>query len=314
MIETNKKVLILSYIKLIITVFIWGGVYHVAKYTVGNADIYTISFVRYLFASIILLIMYFANGKHKTNKFNKAQWTILLWTGFIGIFLYNILFFSAELMLPAVIVAILYACTPCLTVLLNRIIFKYKIKFSAYVGIIVAFCGTIIVIITSQKSASSNMLESHATIIFGRVCAVLASVAMALYNILNRKASNMKIDPLTITTASSVIGAIFLFVTYLFLGEHLSSLLHKTPYFWFSMFYLIIFSTVLCYKWYSDAIKHIGVGQTAIFLNGVPLSAVLIDIFFGDNPINYVVILAGAVIVLGVLMTNLSVNAKRKYT
>ena len=69
-----------------------------------------------------------------------------------------------------------------------------------------------------------------------------------------------------------------------------------------------VLATVLCYKWYSDAIHEIGVARTVIFQSGVPVSAVSIGLTFLGERMQVLVVVAGAVVVNGVLITNMALN------
>lgn len=301
-----------GYLKLFGVIVIWGGVYHVAKFLVQDTDVYTVAFIRFISAAIVLLMLYYKKHKYISIVRPRNQWWLLFWIGFVGIFLYNILFFTAETLIPANNVAILYAVTPCIIVLLSTIFLKNKVSMLGYLGIAIALFGTIGVISLSESSCAGKFLCSSLLthLSLGQIIAFLASVSMAIYSILNKKAAHMNLDSLCITTFSTVFGAICLFITYLIFGEPAHNLLHKPLTFWLAMFYISIFATVIGYKWYSDAINNLGVGQTAVFLNGVPLCAVLIGVVFLGQSLSAGMMVFGLVVISGVLITNYAGNKK----
>ena len=318
--------MIISYAKLIATILIWGGVYHVAKFLVGEVDVYTVSFVRFFLASSVLLLMYFAYGRKSISvmAINKQQWWLLLCSGGVGIFLYNLFFFNAERLIAANNVVVIYSFTPCLTVILCKMVFKTKVSFLAWCGIGIALFGTIMAVAfastdsppasvmspltKSVKILGYNASDSYLRQIVGEACAVAAAICMAIFNIINKKASAAALDTLTITTFSSLFGGIMLAVCYSFYGEPIAKVVLMPWSFWWAMGYTAILATVFCYKWYSDAIKDIGVGQTAIFLNGVSLSTILIGVVVLHQPVHYFILIAGGLIVCGVLITNIAVT------
>ncbi|MCC2624616.1 MAG: hypothetical protein K0R14_489 [Burkholderiales bacterium] len=308
---TNKKSL--AYIKLIAVILIWAGVYHVAKYLVNSTDAFTIAFLRFLIASIILLGIYFAKHGVK-GAFVKpdSHWVMLWLIGLIGIFSYNLFFFGAESLISANKVAIFFAFSPCITVILNRIILKEKIFPLAYVGIVIALLGTIGVINTSQKTdpAYVCLTDIHPKH-WGEFLAILSAFAMAGYNVLNKKASRLGLDALTITTFSSLIGTLFLFITFVLFGGKVIDIIHKPLQFWVAMLYISILATVVGYKWYSNAICELGVGQASIFQNSIPFVTVLIGVAVLGNTISPDVILSGIVIIIGVILTNITTFKKR---
>ncbi|MCC2645497.1 MAG: hypothetical protein K0R94_1275, partial [Burkholderiales bacterium] len=241
----NKK--FLAYIKLITVVLIWAGVYHVAKYLAANTDAFTLSFLRFFIASSILLLLYFReHGVQKIFTIAESQWSVLWLIGLIGVFGYNILFFGAESIISANDVAIFFAFSPCLTVIFNKLILKHQIRPLAYLGIAIALLGTIGVITLSHKAVPEyTCLATSRLIPWGQILAILTAFAMALYNVLNKKACYLGLDALTITTFSALIGTIFLFISFLLFGGKMAELIHKPFAFWAAMAYISILATVI---------------------------------------------------------------------
>jgi len=65
---------------------------------------------------------------------------------------------------------------------------------------------------------------------------------------------------------------------------------------WASLFYLGFFGTVLGFFWYYEGIQKIGPMKAGIFINFVPVSAIILSYFILKEPITKS-ILAGAVLV-----------------
>ena len=136
-----------AYLKLVLAIVAWAGVYHSANYLVKTLDPYTTAFVRYFIASIILLlIVKVKRGKIVDLPLFKANWLLLLNIGIIGIGLYNIAFFGAEQRLSPQMVVLIFSFSPCLTALLASIIMKQRLGIGGYLGLLIALSGTIGVI------------------------------------------------------------------------------------------------------------------------------------------------------------------------
>jgi drug/metabolite transporter (DMT)-like permease len=298
----------LIYFKLLTVVFIWGSLFHVAKFLVQGSDVFTVSFVRFVTSAVVLLFLCYRKYGTRAFKQDKTSWLLLFAMGVTGVFLYNLFFFGAEALIPVNQMAILFAFVPCVTVFLGTIFLKSKLNFAGYIGIFTALAGAIMVLSLSEPECGQvfcTNLFQH--LVLGQILAILAVVAMASYNIFNRKASMVGLDALTITTFSSLFGALLLFVSYLHFGAPVQTLLHKSWSFWTGILYFALFATALSYHWYSEAIKVLGVGKTAVFLNGVPFSAILIGVVLGDK-ISVAEFMAGVMIVLGVLLTNFATS------
>lgn len=309
-----KNTKILAYIKLTVVILVWGSVYHVAKFLVMETDVYTVAFLRFISAALVLLGLYYRQNRHFNLVRPRHHWWLLFWIGVVGVFGYNVLFFTAETLILANNVAILYAITPCIIILLGKIFLKNSVSILSYLGIIIALLGTIGVIIISEPSCQGKFLCKSllTTLSLGQMVALGASFAMATYSVLNKKASHINLDPLCITTFSTVFGTLCLFITFLLFGDPVSNLLHKSWIFWLSLFYVSIFATVIGYKWYADAIHNLGVGQTAVFLNGVPLSAILIGVILLQQKMSPSMTILGMIVILGVVITNYAENKTQK--
>ncbi|MDQ5920863.1 MAG: hypothetical protein QG673_919 [Pseudomonadota bacterium] len=306
--NANKK---LAYLKLALAIFAWGGVYHTANYMVKQMAPVDIAFLRYLIASVILIV-----ALHKKRgmiidltKF-KANWLLLVSIGFFGVGLYNLAFFAAETSISANMIAIIFSVTPCLSAFLASIVFKQRVTVFGYIGMVIAICGTIGVIILSEP-ACEPALSLHSfihNISLGELYALATSILFAIYSILNKKATIQKIDSLTIIACAAVFGTISLFIFALVLGN-LSSIWHNNSIeFWLALLYTSIIGSVYAYFWFSEALAVLGVAKVAVFCNGVPLATVLIGVVLFKQPISLNVVICGMIIIAGVLLTNFVMN------
>mgnify|MGYP000288919529 FL=1 len=73
---------------------------------------------------------------------------------------------------------------------------------------------------------------------------------------------------------------------------------------WFSLFYLGVFGTVLGFVWYYEGIKKIGPSKASLFINFVPISAILLAFLFLDEPLTISLLAGAAMVSLGGYLTN----------
>jgi drug/metabolite transporter (DMT)-like permease len=305
-IDTKKTI---GYLKLLIVVSIWGGTYHVAKYMIEYADIFTVSYLRFLVASTILVIMlYRKNGWAGFTSKPKHHWFLLFMVGFVGIFLYNMGFLGAETLISPNTVATIFAFTPCLAVLLSVIFLKQKLNLLGYFGIIIALAGVLAIIKFTGGDCGKVFCSDGIEVTLGEWLALLSAFSMAVYNILNKLAAKQDMNPLTVTTFGAVFGTICLGIAFLIYGKNLNYLYNVPWLFWLALIYLSVFATVICYKWYSEAIHEIGVAKTVVFQSGVPVAAIFIGITFAGDTLSNGVFVAGVVVIFGVLTTNMALN------
>lgn len=307
---TNKAYT--AHLKLILAMFFWSGTYHAAKYVVDALDIYTASAIRWGMASAIFMALLLM--KHKPSfvftQF-KRHWLLIIGIGFFSICLYSILFFAAEGLLPGNLVAIIMSLTPCLTVIFSRFFLKERPNLLTAIGIIIAFCGTIFAINLSEFGCGdlwcSDLLHS---LNYGMLVAFFMTFAMAAYGLLFKKATNAGADTLTITALSSVAGAIFLLIIAAFEGNYMMvTFLSLND--WLAMLYLVIFGSVIGYKWYSEGIKAVKLNQAIVFINTIPILSIIIGVLFFNAHVTGLFVASAVVVVIGVIITDRSLRGIR---
>ncbi|MDD3266864.1 MAG: DMT family transporter [Burkholderiales bacterium] len=297
-----------AYIKLIIAIIGWAGVYHSAHYLAHHSDIYGLAFIRYFLASVILVsIIWFKRGYLIKITDFKKHYKILILLGTFGIGIYNIGFFIAESHLPASKIALIIAFTPCVSSLMSSFYFRQKLGIYAYIGMIIALLGTVGVINYGNASCGRYWCNFFEHLSTGEIAALSLCITTSLFNIMSRIASQNGIDSLTITAFAAIFGDIILFFSMLLFGN-IHSVIYNNSEYWILMTYTVLIGSVLCYFWYSEAIAKLGVSRISVFLNGIPFTAVLIDIIFFKHAIHLPVIISGMVIIFGVIMTNRAIS------
>ena len=78
---------------------------------------------------------------------------------------------------------------------------------------------------------------------------------------------------------------------------------------WSGIVFLGVFGTALAFTWYSQAIARIGTTKAAAFINLVPLFAVVLGALLLDERIGGAVLAGGALVMVGVFLTNRAANA-----
>jgi drug/metabolite transporter (DMT)-like permease len=117
------------------------------------------------------------------------------------------------------------------------------------------------------------------------------------------KAVMDRLSPLAAVSYSSVIGTFFLFFPAFFEGA-MKNFRHYFLVDWVSMFYLGFFGTVIGFVWYYEGIKKIGPMKASLFINFVPISAVVMAFFILDEPITLSLLIGTLLVCSGVYLTN----------
>ncbi len=112
-----------------------------------------------------------------------------------------------------------------------------------------------------------------------------------------------QLSPLVATTYACLIGTIALFFSALSEGI-LQQFFQINLVTWLVIWYLGFLSSALGFIWYSEGVRTIGPAKAAIFINLVPVSAILLAAVVLQEEITLSLLVGGTLVVIGVLLTN----------
>lgn len=284
------------YLKLILTTIFWGGTFIAGRFIAGKVDPYAAAFLRFLIASVFLIILT-VKIEGRLPSVNLSKLFVIILLGLTGIFSYNIFFFSGLKHIQANQASLIIATNPIFISLCSALFFREKISFLKGLGLCLSVTGALIVISDGNLMSILEMgLGKGQLLIFGCVASWVA------YSILGKLAMN-DLSPITSVCYSSVAGTILLFFPACFRGLF-NQTAHYLPLEWASFFYLGFFGTVLGFFWYYEGIKAIGPMKAGIFINFVPVSAIILSFLILGETLSLSLGIGAAFIIAGVYITN----------
>ncbi|ACN13635.1 conserved hypothetical protein [Desulforapulum autotrophicum HRM2] len=296
----------MTYLKLLLTAIFWGGTFIAGKFLAGDVNPLDAAFVRFAIASIFLLVI----TRKLEGRLPRIQAKLILpliLLGATGVFAYNILFFSAFHHINAGKAALIIATNPILISLLSALLFKERLDLIKGAGIIMSVTGAMVVISNGHLTdLVSYEIGRGELLIYGCVASWVA------YSLIGKSVMG-SLSPLASVCYSSVIGTVFLGIVSIFKGD-LTTMGAWSIIDWFSLFYLGFFGTVLGFLWYYEGIREIGPMKASVFINFVPISAILFAWLILGEPVTASLLVGAALVVSGVYSTNASGIIKRYLT
>ncbi len=278
------------------TALFWGGTFIAGKLLAQSVDPSSAAFLRFSIASVFLLYMTFKiEGCLPKLKFKQLPIVIAL--GFTGIFSYNLFFFSGLNHIQANQASLIIACNPIFISIFAIFIFKEDFNLIKGLGLILSVLGALIVI---SKGNLFNIVKlgvgKGEMLIFGCV------ISWVAYSILGKKAMN-DFSPITSVTYSSIAGTLMLLFPAISNGmaDHITS---YSLIDWSSLFYLGFFGTALGFLWYYEGINQIGPLKAGMFINFVPISAIISAFFILKEPLTTSLSIGALFVITGVYLTN----------
>ena len=158
----------------IITIIFWALAFVFTRLGLQYFDVYSLSFLRYLVASITLLVIICFI---KINRPKKEDLFSFILSGALGFFLYVILFNKGTALVSAATSSIIIATVPVFTALLATFFYKEKLKIYQWIAIGIEFMG---ILVLTLMNGSFSINE-------GVLWLLIAALCLASYNILQRK-------------------------------------------------------------------------------------------------------------------------------
>ena len=285
----------LIYVKLLLTAIFWGGTFVAGRSLAQNVGPFSAAFFRFVVASIFLVfITWKVEGKIPVLR--KRQILPILLLGMTGVFCYNLFFFKGLKLIEASRAAIIIANNPVLIALFSTVFFKEKLNALKVTGIIISVTGAVIAI------TRGDVLEIlHGNLGLGEFYIFLCVLSWVIFSLLG-KAVMVDLSPLASVTYSIIIGTILLFVPALM--EGLVDCIYYSISDWWNIFYLGFFGTVLGFVWFYEGINQIGPTKAGLFINFVPISAILLAFLILGEPLTLSLLIGTLLVSAGVYLTN----------
>lgn len=288
----------LIYLKLVLTMVIWGGTFIAGRMAVRESGVFSIAFLRFAIAALFLFGISLHQGQG-FPKLTRQNWVGILLLGLTGIFAYNAFFLGGLKLLPASRASLIVALNPIAIAITSAIAFREPLSKLKILGILTSLLGVAIII---SKGHPIELLQTGISLgdflLFGCVA------SWVTYTLIGKQVLKT-VSNLTATTYSCLIGCLLLFPIALQEGL-LSDLSRLSLMAWGSTIYMGAFGTVVAFLWYSEGIRTLGASRTAIFTNLVPTSAVLMGVIGLGEPLTAAIAIGGTLVISGVLCTNLA--------
>jgi drug/metabolite transporter (DMT)-like permease len=284
------------YVKLVLTSVFWGGTFIAGRKLAFEVQPFSGAFLRFFVASIFLTAIAARVEKGLTRPVRKHLFLLFL-MGMTGIFLYNVLFLKGLKLIEAGRASILIANNPIFIALMSALVFRERLNLLKILGILISVAGAVTVI-----TRGDFLTGIGAGFGWGEVCILGCVVSWVAYSLLG-KSVMIDLTPLAAVTCSSVIGTICLFPTAVIEGLFESRAYSFQA--WMSIFYLGVFGTVLGFLWYYEGIKRIGAVRAGLFINFVPVSAVILAFLVLGEPLTFSLLVGAVLVSSGVYLTTL---------
>ena len=276
---------------MVCSAFFWAGAFIAGKYTVPYIPTYTLTFLRFFYATIIL---YFVMKWMKVDfALQKDKVPVYLFTGIVGMFGYHVLFFTALKYTTAINSSMIAATNPMVTTLLAFFFLRSRLRPRQIFGILLSFIGVLMTI----TGADLDLLRRF-SFNAGDLWMLAAVAAWAAYSVFS-KSKGKGIPPVVLTYYSFLVCTIVL-IPFVIMEKPWEFLVSIPASAHMAVLYMSVFPSVIGYLVQQMAIKEIGPSRASIFVNLVPVFSIILAVLILGETLEPVKLLTAAMIIAGV--------------
>lgn len=288
------------YLLMLLVPLFWGGAFVTAKHVITEVPPLVAATLRFGIAGIILVTIITVQQEWHWHVI-RDRWKGLIFIGFIGIFGYNALFFTALKHTSATNGALIIAAMPVFTMLGAVMLGKEKMNNKTGAGLTLSMIGVIIVIVKGSLSALFSLSFNLGDLLF--VGALLCGVIYALMG-----ESLIKGIPVMLSnTIMMLSGATFLAISTIFEGgwEQVANMSAQS---WIEMFYMVLCGTLIGYVIFNKGVEKLGGSKASLYLNLTPIVATLLAVIMYGSSITLIQIIGMVMVLVGVYIATNKTN------
>ncbi|MFT4728824.1 MAG: drug/metabolite transporter (DMT)-like permease [Granulosicoccus sp.] len=264
-----------AYLVLVVAPLLWGGNAVAGRFAVGQWEPFTVTSVRWLCATVLLLP--FAWGPLKKDwPVIKKNWLTLFLLGSVGMSGFTLLMYWALNYTTAINVSIEQASMPVLIMMANFFIMSQRVRWLQIAGLLLTLFGVLIATTAGEPLTffSEGLNRGDAIMLFA--CVFYAGYTFGL----RWRPDIHWLSFLIVIAASAFV------MTIPFVSWELSQKPFVLPGTngWLVLLYVIIFPTFVSQLCYARGVQLLGSNRAGLFLNLVPIfGSVLAVLILGES-------------------------------
>ncbi len=274
-----------------VVVLIWGANFIVMKAAFRELPPLAFNAVRMTVAAVLMGGIWLV--RERQRKMPRSDWLRLAGVGLLGNTCYQVLFAIGLDLTTSAISSLLIGTIPIWTALLAMVLGWERISTRTWLGIALAVGGVILITLSSPQGDSSPQ-----DLLVGNLLTLGAAICWAGYTVLSKRLLE-RYSALRVSAVGLVLGVPGLWP---FALPHLLSVDWRalSPWVYGSIFYTSCFPIALAYLIWSYSIQQLGAARTAVFNNIVPVVTFALASFVLHEPITWLHMLGGAIVLGGV--------------
>ena len=273
-------------------VFLWGSSFSAMRIVLQDLNPFAAMFCR-LFIALVFIIP--ISVKMFPKSYQKGDWKILLPMVLFQPCLYFLFESNALTFTTSSQAGIISACLPLMVAVAAFFFLSESMNARTIIGLILSISG--VVLLTLFQSDQANASRP----VLGNLLEVFAMASACANMILIKKLSS-RYDTWSLTGMQIIAGTLFFLpgIRYISIAD---------PSIWTVKLILLLFYLGICVSFFSFGlynwgISKIGASRASIFINLIPVTAILLGWLFLGETLNPKQIIATIIVIFGVFLSN----------
>lgn len=292
------------HVALVAVVFMWGGVFIANSKLLAKMDAAQVVTIRFSLISVAFIGIFIASPSLRP-RLSRKQTGVLLIAGALAVPGAQLPIVEGQKYLSPALVAVFVTLAPIWAAVISTIYLKERFKPLQSIGFILAFGGSVIVILTGTGDGDLTVDNR-----WGAALAMLTPICWAAYTVISKPLTT-QLPPITAVGTSVIAGSLLMFPLY----PHAVSAFGGLDYSdWLWILYLMFAGTLITYWIWFRALAVLSASKTSAYMYGVPLAALVWSwAVFGEVP-SIVALSGGGAMILGVVMTQWGGRLRRTHS
>jgi len=288
-----------TYILVILSMLFWGMSFVWSKIVLNYYDPITTVLLRLIISSAIMFLGLWLFKR--LQKIKPEDYKLFLLSALFNPFLY---FLGENYGLKnssPTVTAVIIATIPVFTPIVAYFILKERLTKLNIFGLVISFFGVLFMLVNRDYSLSASPE--------GIAWLSMAVFSAVIYSIFLKKLA-VKYDAFIIIATQNLIGAIF-FLPLFFIFDY-QNFIQVVPTFELisSLLLLAIFASSLAFVFFAISAREIGISKTNLFTNLIPVFTAIFSYFILDEIFGMRKVAGMAIVIFGVLLTQLNRDSK----
>lgn len=301
----NRRQLLSVHLPLLLTAMFWGTNFVALKRILLTLTVADTVVVRSMLAALCNVVMLVILRRANVPILRRDVPRIVL-VAVLGGVLTPIPAVLSQRYVTASVASLLSTTNPLWTALFAWLVLGIGLSRRQALGMAIAFLGFLVILLLGGPSVSFSVRNTIGVLIF-----TVSPLSWGLYSVL-AKPLLARYSSMQLVAVTTIIGTIFLLP--LLLSGTPARLAHLSGSGWLLLLWVGVITLWLAYLFWFRGLRALQPSQVAVYIYLVPCFGVLAARLFLHEPITAFVLIGGATILAGVIVTNSPSRAERELT